>query len=132
MKDRVLIDTSVWIDYFKSKDVYLSDKVDALIKTETVFVPKIVIAELIQGAKSEKEIRVIDEFTGAFSIIDQGEETWRKAGILSYKLKRKGETINLIDCYIAIIAKENRCKVFTLDPHFCKIKEDAAIELISL
>jgi hypothetical protein len=132
MKDRVLIDTSVWIDYLKSKDTYLSDKVDALIKTETVFVPKIVIAELIQGAKSEKEIRVIDEFTGAFSIIDQGEETWRKAGILSYRLKRKGETINLIDCYIAIIAKENGCKVFTLDPHFYKIKEDAAIELISL
>lgn len=131
MKDRILIDTSVWIDYFKGKDPHLADEVDAYIKAQTVYVPKIVIAELIQGARSEKEIKVINEFTVAFSIIDQRDETWKKAGLLSYRLKRKGKTCNLTDCYIAIIAKENGCKVFTLDPHFYEMKEEG-IETIPL
>jgi hypothetical protein len=132
MKDKVLIDTSVWIDYFKGGNSQLIDKVEVFIKDEAVYVPKVVIAELIQGAKSKKETKIIEELTDAFSIIDQGEETWKRVGVLSHRLKRKGKTCNLIDCYIAIIAKENGCKVFTLDPHFQKIKKEAGIELISL
>jgi predicted nucleic acid-binding protein len=36
-----------------------------------VYVPKVVIAELIQGAMREKEIAVIEDFVNAFLVIDQ-------------------------------------------------------------
>src|SRR3990172_5584622 len=40
-----------------------------------------------------------------------------------YTMKRKGITANLMDCYLAVIAQENNCKIFTLDRHFKDIKK---------
>jgi len=129
--NRVLIDTSVWIDYFKGKDGPFAEKVNKALTSSVVCVPKVVIAELIQGAKSEKEIAVIGEFFDAFNIIDQTEDTWKIAGELSFSMKRKCLTISLVDCYIAVIADKNRCRIFTLDEHFKKIKQFLKIDLIN-
>ena len=128
--ERVLIDTSVWIAYFKNRDSHFSDKVDEMLTSAHICVPKVVIAELIQGAKSEKEIAVIKECFEAFTVIDHTESTWEQAGRLSFSMKRKGITINLIDCYLAIIAQENNCKLFSLDEHFSSIKKFTPLELV--
>jgi len=128
--DRVLIDTSVWIDYFKGKDGRFSGRVDEVLSSSDIYVPKVVIAELIHGAKSEREVSVIEEFTGAFNIVDQTEDTWAKAGRLSFSMKTKGATVNLVDCYIAVMAHENDCRLFSLDEHFKVIKRFLRLELI--
>lgn len=128
--DRILIDTSVWIEYFKGSPNQLSEKVDEILTLSDVYVPRVVIAELIQGARSEKEISVIEEFIEAFNIIDQTEDTWLKSGRLSFSMKRKGITVNIIDCYIAVMARENNCKIFSLDEHFRKIKKFLRFELL--
>lgn len=129
MKDKVLIDTSVWIDYFKAKNGQLYEKVDEVLTYSGVYVPKVVIAELIQGAKSDKEISVVESFIEAFNIIDQAEDTWLKAGKLSFAMKRKGVSINLVDCYIAVLAAEHNCAIFSLDEHFRSIRKFIKIEL---
>ena len=121
--EKILIDTSIWIDYFRNKSSKISEKVDSILSNHEVYVPKIVIAELIQGAKSEREISVIEDFLGAFNIIDQKEDTWLKTGRLCFNLKKKGKNINLTDCYIAIIADEHKCQIFTLDEHFKEIQK---------
>lgn len=127
--DKVLIDTSVWIKYFKNRNDQFSERVDEVLTFSDVYVPKVVIAELIQGAKSEKEISVIEEFIDAFNIIDQTDKTWVNAGRLSFSMKRKGITVNLVDCYIALLANENNCKLFSLDEHFKSIKKFLRFEL---
>ena len=130
MRDnRVLIDTSVWINYFKDGDKKFAEKVDEVLTFPDVYVPKVVLAELIQGAKSEREISVIEEFIGAFKIIDQTEDTWLKAGRLSFSMKKKGITVNIVDCYIAVIANENNCMIFSLDEHFKSIKKFLRLEM---
>ncbi|MFQ6083214.1 MAG: PIN domain-containing protein [Candidatus Aminicenantia bacterium] len=128
---KILIDTSVWIDYFRNKSSNLSEKVDKILSEDEIYVPKIVIAELIQGAKSEREISIIEDFIDAFNIIDQKEDSWMKAGRLSYNLKKKGKTVYLTDCYIAVIAQEHNCQIFTLDEHFKEIQKVTDIHLIS-
>lgn len=127
--DRVLIDTSVWIAYFKNGDNQLAERVDEILTTSSTYVPKVVIAELIQGAKSEKEISILEEFIEAFNVIDQTKDTWLKAGKLSFSTKRKGITVNIVDCYIAVMANENNCRIFSLDEHFKSIKRFLKLEL---
>jgi hypothetical protein len=104
--------------------------VDQLLTHFEIFVPQVVLAELMQGAKSEKEISVIAEFIEAFRIIDQTEDTWMEAGRLSYSMKKKGTTIHLMDCYLAILAMENQCRIFSLDEHFKLIKNFLKVKLI--
>lgn len=128
--EKILVDTSVWIDYFQNKNSTVSDRMDRILSEEKVCVPKIVMAELIQGAKSSKEIAVIEDFLEAFHIVDQKESTWIKAGRLSYDLKKRGRTVHLLDCYIAVIAQESGCKIFTLNRHFEDIREILPIFLI--
>ena len=127
---KILVDTSIWIDYLKNKSSRIAEKVDGMLTKDEVYVPRIVIAELIQGAKSEREVSVIEEFVAAFNIIDQGEDTWVKAGKLAFTLKKKGRNINLSDCYIAVIAQEQDCHIFTLDVHFKEIQKFVDIRLI--
>lgn len=128
--EKILIDTSVWIEYFQNKSLNLSRKVDSIISGSSICIPKIVIAELMQGAKSRKEISIIEDLLDAFNIIDQTEDTWIEAGKLSYRLRKKGIAINLADCYIAIIARAYECYIFTLDKHFKHIKAEININLI--
>ena len=128
--EKILIDTSVWIDYFQNKTSSISEEMDRILSEDEVCVPKIVIAELIQGAKSLKEITVIEDFLEIFHIIDQKEDTWIKAGRLSYDLKKRGKTIHILDCYIAIIAQEFGCKIFTLNRQFKAIQKLIPIQLI--
>ncbi len=127
---KILIDTSVWIKYFRDKSAGFSKKVDEILSKGEVYVPKIVIAELIQGSKSEREISVIEDFVDAFKIIDQKEDTWMKAGRLSFDLKKKGKTVNLTDCYIAVMAQEYECHIFSLDEHFNDIQKGLNIHLV--
>jgi predicted nucleic acid-binding protein len=116
MRDRVLIDTSVWIEYLQGTATEeLQQLVDDLLSGKEIIVPRIVLAELVQGARSEK---------------DEGERTWMDAGKLSYDLKKKGKTISLADCYISVIAKENRASILTLDKHFKDMQNVAGLELI--
>ena len=128
--EKILIDTSIWIDYFRNKSSKISEKVDSILSNHEVYVPKIVIAEPIQGAKSEREISVIEDFLGAFNIIDQKEDTWLKTGRLCFNLRKKGKNVNLTDCYIAIIADEHKCQILTLDEHFKEIQKMLPITLI--
>lgn len=131
MRDRVLIDTSVWISYFQAHaPAKLSELVDERLSAADIYVPKIVVAELMQGAHSEKDLSVIREFLDAFTIIGESEHTWIEAGKLSYALKKKGKTVNLADCYIAIIARENKCSILTLDKHFKEIQKETGSTLI--
>ena len=129
--EKVLIDTPIWIEYFQNRSQALAKRVDEYLSQSKVFVPRVVIAELIQSSRSTKETSVIERFIEAFNIIDQNEETWIKAGHLSHQLKKKGENVNLIDCYIAMIAKDYGCHILSLDEHFKDIQKSVDIDLIN-
>lgn len=128
--ERVLVDTSVWVDYFRGNTPLVSEKMDRLLSEAVVCVPKIVLAELLQGAKSDREVSAIEDFLEAFTIIDQGPDTWIKAGRLSRRLKSRGKTIHLTDCYIAVIAEESRCALLTLDEHSREISKLLPLRLL--
>jgi predicted nucleic acid-binding protein len=132
--DRVLIDTSVWIEYFKGGDPALARTVDTLIKSGSVFTAGIILAELLQGARSDRETRIIEDISGSFGLLTTGQDDidWIKAGKLSRDLRKAGTTVHLADCLIAVLALENKCCIATRDDHFQAIKQKVGIELISL
>ncbi|MBM3295531.1 MAG: PIN domain-containing protein [Candidatus Aminicenantes bacterium] len=120
--ERVLVDTSVWVEYFRRGDGELSAPIDNLMDEGEICIPTIVLAELIQGARSAAEVRTIEDLKNAFNIIDQKEGTWLEAGRISYELRKKGKSVHLTDCYIAVIARQNGCAILTRDLHFRDIR----------
>jgi len=129
--NKVLVDTSVWIGYFRKKEPCFSI-VAQLLAEERVCSAGIVVAELMQGAKSEKELGVLRDFTHVFEFLPEGPKVWREAGELSFRLRRKGKTIGLSDCYIAVLARSGQAEILSLDSHFGQMKSEARIQVYRL
>lgn len=125
---RVLIDTSVWIEFFRQHEPSYS-LVSKLIDEEQVVCCGIILAELMQGAKSDKELAVLEDFLHVFPFIPETPELWAAAGKLSFKLRRKGVTVGLSDCFIAMAAAAAKAQVSTLDSHFAALTKPAGITL---
>jgi predicted nucleic acid-binding protein len=128
---RVLIDTSVWIEFFRGREPYRGI-VTKLIDDEQAVCCGIILAELMQGAKSDKELAILDDFIKVFTFIPETPELWASAGKLSGKLRRKGITVGLSDCFIATAAASIKVQVATLDSHFELLGKPAGIALFPL
>lgn len=127
--DKVLVDTSAWIEFFRKKEPYYST-ISNLIDEDRVCCIGIILAELLQGAKSEKELGVLREFLHVFDFLDESKELWEEAGELSFKLIKKGHKPGLSDCYIAVASYKNNISIMSLDSHFSFIKEVIGIKQV--
>jgi predicted nucleic acid-binding protein len=125
---KVLVDTSLWIEFFRKHEPY-HGVMERLIDNEQICLCGIILAELMQGAKSEKELAVLLNLPQVFSFIPETHQLWAEAGRLAFDLRRKGLTIGLSDCYIAVAAASARAQVATLDSHFTALNKPAGITL---
>jgi predicted nucleic acid-binding protein len=51
----ILVDTSVWIDYFRGVVTPQSEKLDALLGVEQVFTGDLILTEVLQGFVTERD-----------------------------------------------------------------------------
>jgi predicted nucleic acid-binding protein len=127
--DKILIDTSVWIEFFRKRDPFYSN-VLKLLDEDRICCTGIVLAELIQGAKSSEEIKTLKDFSCVFSFLEESRKLWEKAGELSFSLKKTGNQIGLSDCYLAVAANQENVGILTMDTHFVAIKKHLDIVLL--
>lgn len=128
---KVLVDTSAWIEFFRKKEPYYS-AVLGLVDDDRVCCAGIIFAELLQGAKSDKELKVLKDFLHVFEFVPESPELWEKAGELSYSMRRKGDPIGLSDCFIAVAATACDAEILTLDRHFGILKSEGRVKLTRL
>jgi len=114
---KVLVDTSVWIEFFRRHEPH-HGAVLKLLDANLACCTGLILGELMQGARSERELSVIAEFTHVFEFLPETPRLWEKTGRLSFALRRKGLTVGLADCFIAISTAEAGAQLFTLDSHF--------------
>ena len=127
---KVLVDTSAWIDFFRKIEPCHSILMQ-LMADERVCSVGLIVAELMQGAKSENELSVFRDFAHVFPFLPESSKIWQAAGELSFQLRRKGKTLGLSDCYIAVAAREGNAEILTQDRHFEIMKDEARIQLFS-
>jgi len=127
---KVLVDTSAWIDYFRKIEP-CHTVVTQLMSDERVCSVGLIVAELMQGSKSEKELTVFRDFTHVFPFLPDSLKIWQAAAELSYQLRRKGKNLGLSDCYIAVASREGNAEILTQDRHFDIMKDEAKIRLFS-
>jgi len=121
MSTKIIVDTSVWIDFFRSADSPHTLHLKRLLREERVIVQGLVLAEIIQGIKTQKESGIVKRALQKLPYIEMTREVWEKAGEFSASLLRKGITIPLSDVIVASCAVSEDMEVFTLDSHYKKI-----------
>ena len=131
MRDRVLVDTSAWITFFRRKDRRLYDLVSAVLRAGEAVGAGLILLELVRGAKSSREVNVITELFRVLETVSPTETTYMDAGKMGYELARKGHTLGVVDLILAQLALENDLSLLTLDQHFETIANKFPLKLIS-
>jgi predicted nucleic acid-binding protein len=126
----VLVDTSCWIEYFNRPGAEVATAVEAMVRDDRAALTGIVLAELSQGARTERELSELHAALGAVVWIEATRETYARAGTLAFQLRRKGITVPITDCIIAATSESAGGRVLTLDAHFHAIAEISSLTVL--
>ena len=129
MSDKVLVDTSVWIAFFRHADHAVAEKLSALLRNGNPAYTGLVATELRRGAKSAKELTVLDELFSSIESLPMKEEYFNGAGDFGRFLMQKGVSVGTIDLLLAYIAIETNAVLYSLDNHFPAIAKHAPLRL---
>jgi len=118
----ILVDTSVWIEILKDKTGRKSNVFKQVVGNETYVLTRFNQLELLQGAKDEKEWKLLSTYLDTQIYLETSDDTWPAAARIYFELRRKGMTVHSpIDCCIAQLAIEYGALLFHRDNDFVNI-----------
>jgi predicted nucleic acid-binding protein len=115
---KVLVDTSAWVEFLNGRPSPERHAVDRLLEGEDdVCTCGVVVAEVFQGLRREKERLALEDFFRQMTLLEApGLSTYFRAADLYRTLRRRGVTVrSTIDCFIAVLAEENGCALLFRD-----------------
>lgn len=93
-----------------------------LIEEDRIVLCGIIITELLQGASSIQEYNDLRNTLLLLPFLEDDTSIWERVGRLSFELRRKGKTIPISDCLIAVLAEHPACTIYSLESHFANIE----------
>ena len=116
----LLIDSSVWIDYFNGFATPQTDYLDAALTRREILVGDIILAEVLQGFRSDADFEAALHALSPFPqvrMLDPGLAV--RSARHTRALRRLGITVRkTIDCFIATYAIVHRCELLHSDADF--------------
>ena len=125
----ILVDSSVWVDFFRSRPGSAGSHLRHLIEESEPFaLAGVVVAEVLQGLTRDPD--QIAQFLSQWEMLEpRGFETYREAATIHRSARAKGISLTTIDTLIAAIALEHNASVFTLDQDFARISQITPLSL---
>ena len=116
----ILVDSSVWIDYFRGSRTLQVDALDALLGTEPIFVGDLILTEVLQGFASDRDFRQAQALMMSLELIDLGgQDVAIKAAVNFRVLRTLGITVRkTIDTVIATRCIEDGYRLLYSDRDF--------------
>ncbi|TDP61415.1 type II toxin-antitoxin system VapC family toxin [Roseateles toxinivorans] len=68
----ILVDSSVWIDYFRGTATVQTEKLDGLLGREPLAIGDLILAEVLQGFASDRDFRQAQKLLDSLEVIDLG------------------------------------------------------------
>jgi predicted nucleic acid-binding protein len=123
----VLVDTSIWIEYFRSGNN--SDKLDFLIDENLVVINDLIIAELVPSLKVRNQQKIIALLYDINNL--NLSINWDQIIEFRFKCLKNGlNGIGIPDLLVAQNAKQNRCEIYSLDNNFVLMKDILELQLL--
>ena len=129
---RVLVDTSVWIDFFSGRPDPAASALARLIDDEAdVLTCGLVAAELLQGVRRDRQRATIERHLRDMEWLTPREpHTYLAAAELFRTLRARGVTIrSTVDCIIAQLAAENGTLLLAHDKDLSAIVKSGLLDV---
>ena len=122
----VLVDTSIWIEYFRTGNK--SEKLDFLVDENLIVINDLILAELVPPLRIRNQRKIVELLYN----INKLELTinWDQLIEFQFKCLKNGlNGIGIPDLIIAQNAKQNHCEIYSLDSHFKLMKDIFRLKL---
>ena len=121
---KILVDTSVWIDFFNGHDSEFVQTLSEYIRNgEEIGTCGLIISEFFQGLKKDKSFHKLLPYFKEMAYLKPTEpDTYLDAAILFRQLKKQGISIrSTVVCLIACLASEFDFLILSKDRDFANI-----------
>jgi len=128
----ILVDTSVWIDFFAGRGLAEATYLEQAIREgEDLALCGIVLTEILQGIRDDAVHDRVRRYLRPLLFLPMEEPVFVQAAAIYRRLRSEGITIRKTnDCIIAATALEHRCALLHNDRDFVPIASHFPLELI--
>ncbi len=116
----IVVDSSVWIDYFSGTPSLEVEKLDSILGVEPVAIGDPVLTEVLQGFRTDKDFRKAKELLMSLHIVNMLDTSIALKSAANFRsLRKKGITVRkTIDSIIATYCIENKLQLLHSDIDF--------------
>jgi predicted nucleic acid-binding protein len=116
----ILVDTSVWIDYFNGIQNKHTDALDSGIVEGIVAIGDLIFLEILQGIRGDRDYRMIEQTLSSLERFEMFGKAMPEKCAENYRaLRKKGITIRkTTDVIIATFCIEQRMPLLFIDRDF--------------
>jgi hypothetical protein len=116
----ILVDSSVWIDYFRNLDLPHVNLLNSLIaQKEQIAIGGVILTEVLQGIREERQFIKVEARLQTLIYLDLTRAHFVTAAQIYRTLRSQGLTIRKpIDCMIAAVALEQQAAILHNDRDF--------------
>ena len=128
----VLVDTTVWIDFFTGKATPQVDILELLISEgQDICVCGLVLTEVLQGVREEREYKKIQTYFANLIFLPMTHVMHLHSAEIYRSLRKKGITIRKpIDCMIASVAIAHKVQLLHNDKDFNPIEKHCGLKTV--
>ena len=121
----ILVDTSVWVDYFNGKMTVQTDKLDKLLSSEQVIMGDIILSEILQGFRKDSDYDKAKEVLGYLKCYSISNKKIAIQSAENFRYLRKmGITIRkTTDMLIGTYCIENKIPLLHNDKDFYPLEQ---------
>ncbi len=125
----ILVDTSVWIDYFSPRPGRAGHELRRLIKeAEPVVLAGVIVTEILQGLT--RDVERIERYVSQWELLEpDGLATYVRAAELFRLARSRGLTLTTVDVLISALALDKGARLFTLDTDFARLGRFVPLDL---
>jgi predicted nucleic acid-binding protein len=128
----ILVDSSVWIDYFNGSDNTQTSKLDELLGVEFLGIGDLILAEVLQGLRADTDYRTAKRMLTSLTVFSMlGLEVAIKSADNFRTLRKQGITIRkTVDVIITTFCIENGHSLLFSDKDFIPFVEHLGLNAV--
>ncbi|MFA6055539.1 MAG: PIN domain nuclease [Thermodesulfovibrionales bacterium] len=128
----ILVDSSVWIDYFNGRKTAKTDWLDLALGNEQIIVGDLIMAEVLQGFQSDKDFKTARKLLLVFPFMAMvGQELAIKSALNYRFLRKKGVTVRkTIDVMIGTFCLNYQLKLLHDDGDFDPMEKYLNLKIV--
>ena len=129
----ILVDTSVWIDFFAGRDSpHVATLEHLIIDNEDLALCGIILTEILQGIADDATHRRVRRYLSPLLMLPMPDTVFVRAADIYRKLRKTGITIRKSnDCIIAATALEHQGRLLHNDKDFTPIAKHFPLKVVN-